>query len=162
MQRLWLNTLKPLLITSTVVIGGGFSYLYYITSRNYKRFQLEQEESSIYKDTTRDQNLYFGINWGFKADYMIQEQIDSGDVLYFKFDCRQCLSVGDFLKCSYMHMQNSDQDHDALGIAYRDKSGVNIIFPQYGKLQVLSYNDVVCQPFLKNISLRKLQVTQPE
>jgi hypothetical protein len=54
---------------------------------------LEEEEK--YKDTTREDNEYFGINWGYRADALIRDKLDSGDIFLIKYDCNNCLSVRD-------------------------------------------------------------------
>lgn len=28
-----------------------------------------------------------GINWGYAADNMIKEKLDTGDILFMKYDC---------------------------------------------------------------------------
>ena len=45
------------------------------------------------RDTTRPTNDNFGINWGYKADLMIKERIDSGDLLFVKYDCDKSISL---------------------------------------------------------------------
>lgn len=39
------------------------------------------------KDQTREDTEFFGINWGSAADNLIKEEIDSGDLIFIKYDC---------------------------------------------------------------------------
>ena len=60
------------------------------------------QDEMIYKDRTRDNNQYFGIGWGYKADEMIQEKIDTGDIFFLKFKCSECINLRNSLKCYFM------------------------------------------------------------
>lgn len=37
-------------------------------------------------------NDSFGISWGFQADDTIMSRIDSGDLLFLKYECEECLT----------------------------------------------------------------------
>ena len=39
------------------------------------------------KDASRLTNDTFGISWGFQADDIIMKKIDTGDIMFMKFDC---------------------------------------------------------------------------
>jgi len=51
------------------------------------------------RDNTRLDNEYFGINWGSAADNLIKEEIDSGDIIYLKYECTHCFKVLDMMYC---------------------------------------------------------------
>jgi len=51
----------------------------------------------VKKDTTRPSNVYYGINWGYRADETIEKALDTGDLLFFNYDCDKCFSVEEVL-----------------------------------------------------------------
>jgi len=54
------------------------------------------------KDTTRPSNVYYGLNWGYRSDETMEKSIDTGDLLFYNYDCSKCFTPGDVLKC---HLQ---------------------------------------------------------
>ncbi len=51
------------------------------------------------KDTTRPSNVYYGINWGYRADETIEKSLDTGDLLYFNYDCNKLFTPEEVLYC---------------------------------------------------------------
>ena len=51
------------------------------------------------KDTTRPTNVYYGINWGYRSDETLEKSLDTGDLIYFTYNCDKCLTVSDTLAC---------------------------------------------------------------
>ncbi|KRX00425.1 hypothetical protein PPERSA_05602 [Pseudocohnilembus persalinus] len=155
-KRFIKTSVLPFIYSTTLVGGGVLGYFSIKVQKNRKQFEEEQEHDEFYKDTTRDQNLYYGINWGFRADQLIADKIDAGDILFIKFDCDECLQLKDILNCNTLQLFNSDQDYDSIGFAFRDKNGVYIICSQFGKTQIMEYHEFLAQPFLKELSMRKI------
>ena len=63
----------------------AFGYLYYMTNKN-KTDYYRKLEDPMNHDTTRG-NPYYGLNWGSTADTIIEEALDTGDILFIKYDC---------------------------------------------------------------------------
>jgi len=80
-------------------------YFYMKTLVNSHRYD-KQIDDMREKDNTRLDNEYFGINWGSAADNLIKEEIDSGDIMYLKYECTDCFSVSDMTQCHYNQMFN--------------------------------------------------------
>ena len=73
--------------TSLTIFGTlGYSYLYYKTSKNKKEYEKVLESDTL-RDASRLTNDSFGISWGFQADDIIMKKLDSGDILFIKYDC---------------------------------------------------------------------------
>ena len=62
------------------------------------------------KDTTRPSNVYYGLNWGYRSDntvnhnaqtIQIERSLDTGDLLFYNYNCQKCLYPTDVLKCYY-------------------------------------------------------------
>ena len=51
------------------------------------------------KDTTRPSNVYYGINWGYRSDETMEKSLDTGDLLFFSYNCDKCLTPKDVLLC---------------------------------------------------------------
>lgn len=81
-------------LAASVTIFGGFSYsyLYYKTNCNKREYEKVLESDTL-RDASRLSNDTFGISWGFQADDIIMKKLDSGDILFIKYDCSECLSV---------------------------------------------------------------------
>ena len=78
--------LKPLLITTGIATTGVTGYLNYKCYKNRTAYKTLIEDEEI-RDTTRPNNEFFGINWGSKADSLIMENINSGDLIFARKDC---------------------------------------------------------------------------
>ena len=68
---LWTN-IKTLVLSSSIFSIGIFSYFYFIAEGNKKRWLTKLNDEND-KHTTRPTNDYFGINWGFRADSMVNQ-----------------------------------------------------------------------------------------
>jgi len=55
-------------------------------------------------------------------------KIDSGDYLFIKYDCSECLSVESYLKCNYDGLLRLDEEFDCIGVAYRNHDGLYIVY----------------------------------
>ena len=62
----------------------AYGYLYYMTYKNRTEYQRKLDDPMNH-DTTRG-NAFFGLNWGATADTIIEESLDTGDLLFFKYD----------------------------------------------------------------------------
>lgn len=86
-------------LSSGLIGGGALSFFALKAYQNRRRLEKEKSDEEV-RDTTRPQYDFFGINWGAKADMMvaeglnqIQDQLGTGDILFFKEDCSECLSL---------------------------------------------------------------------
>ena len=95
------NNIKPFLLTTSIFGITGYGYLYYTAYQNKKELQIKKENEVEFKDNTRPQNQYFGLSYGFRADQIVLDRLDSGDFIFMKFECIECISVSDILKCQY-------------------------------------------------------------
>ena len=89
------------------------------------------------RDNTRLDNEYFGINWGSAADNLIKEEIDSGDIIYLKYECTHCFKVLDMMYCHSNQMFNHNEfEYDQLAISFRNKNDLYVIYNHFGQLQI--------------------------
>lgn len=70
------------------VIGGAsaltYGYLYF-RCRKLRRDAKDWDLIQAKKDTTRPNNEYYGINWGYRADNTLEKALDTGDMLFFNY-----------------------------------------------------------------------------
>lgn len=85
-------------------------------------------EAGTTKDASRLSNDSFGISWGFQADDIVMNKIDSGDYLFMKFDCKECLTPSDYIRCNIDGMARLEQEFDSVGYAYRNAEGLFVIY----------------------------------
>lgn len=77
---------------------GYYAYLSYNCSKlkkEYTDFDMIQSK----KDTTRPSNVYYGLNWGYRSDETIEKSLDTGDFLFYNYNCDKCFSPSDVIKC---------------------------------------------------------------
>jgi hypothetical protein len=108
-------TLKQTLLFYCKVLGGisasSYGYLYYkyflflsifLRCKKLREECADAELINAKKDTTRPSNVYYGLNWGFRSDntvilrflsncVQIEKSIDTGDLLFFDYNCMNCL-----------------------------------------------------------------------
>lgn len=82
-------------------------------------------------------------------------KIDSGDYLFMKFDCSECLTVAEYVKCSYDSMFRLEEEIDSVGYAYRNSEGLWILYNEFGETKVKSYQELVSLPYLKGLIIQK-------
>ena len=114
-------------VSATLFGGAAYAYMYYLTSRNLAEYKAIQEAGTL-KDASRLTNDSFGISWGFQADDIVMNKIDSGDFLFIKYDCSECLSVPDYLRCLSVTVFKLDEEFDSVGYAYRNEEGLNVLY----------------------------------
>lgn len=89
---------RDLIITSAVFGSALYAYIYYQSEKNKVQY-LEALKSDTLKDASRLSNDSFGISWGFQADDTIMSRIDSGDLLFIRFECHECISANSMINC---------------------------------------------------------------
>eukprot|EP01017_Pseudomicrothorax_dubius_P035175 TRINITY_DN4893_c0_g4_i1.p1 TRINITY_DN4893_c0_g4~~TRINITY_DN4893_c0_g4_i1.p1 ORF type:complete len:260 (-),score=48.57 TRINITY_DN4893_c0_g4_i1:63-842(-) len=151
------ENVKALLISSAIVSSATFAYVYGKATRNRLRYQasLVDERS---KDNTRMSNEFFGINWGYRADSMIKDRIDTGDVLFVKFSCENCISTTEMVKCYARHFTALEGEYDSVGFTYRNQYDLYVIYSNFDELKIERYADFLSKPYCSEISLRKLAI----
>lgn len=77
-------------LSSGIVSSGALGFFWFKSWSNRKAYLASLTDQEA-RDTTRPQYDYFGLNWGAKADMMIQDQINTGDILYYNLACEECL-----------------------------------------------------------------------
>ena len=72
-----------------LTILGGVAYYFYLdySCRKRREDAMNWELTQAKKDTTRPSNVYYGINWGYRADETIEKSLDTGDLLFFSYEC---------------------------------------------------------------------------
>lgn len=79
-----MRRLFNLVATTTIFGGAAYAYIYYKTDKNMKEYKAILDAGTT-KDASRLSNDSFGISWGFQADDIVMNKVDSGDYLFMKF-----------------------------------------------------------------------------
>ena len=114
-----LKASRDLLAATILFSTASYGYLYYLSQQNHKRY-LASINADTLKDASRLTNDSFGISWGFQADDTIMSRIDSGDLLFMKFECFECLSPDSMLECILKTSHFIDEEYHSVGYAFRD------------------------------------------
>ena len=116
------------LAASASIFGGAlYAHIWWRTNNNLHEYQATQDAGTL-KDASRLTNDSFGISWGFQADDIVMAKIDSGDFLFIKYDCSECLSVPEYFRCLSITSFKLDEEFDSVGYAYRNEEGLHILF----------------------------------
>ena len=89
---------KPLVYSSLVtgtLFSSAVSFQLYYNNKNNEKLQKDEN----FKDTTRENYENYGLDWGAKADQMIADKLDTGDLLFVQNDCQRALSFQEMLTC---------------------------------------------------------------
>lgn len=93
------SSFKAALMSFGLVGSACLMHFYFKIKKN----QIESEKmrnDDLFRDATRPQYQNFGLNWGSRADQMIMDELDSGDVFFVKYDCSKCTSFSCTPSCS--------------------------------------------------------------
>ena len=83
---------------SFVGLVTSYGYLYYRCNK-LKKEAMDFDMVNAKKDATRPSNVYYGINWGYRSDEMIEKSLDTGDLLFFSYDCLNQFSPMEVALC---------------------------------------------------------------
>ena len=76
----------------------GYGYFYY-RGKKLKEESMDFDLVNAKKDATRPSNVYYGINWGYRSDETIEKSLDTGDLLFFNYNCMNCFSPEEVALC---------------------------------------------------------------
>ncbi len=93
----------------TLAVGSGYGYLYFVCKRRREDL-INEDLIAARKDSTRPSNVYYGINWGYRADETIEKALDTGDILFFGYDCSKCLTPEEVLVCYKQKYLRGEED----------------------------------------------------
>jgi hypothetical protein len=96
-----MNSVAQLSVSTSLLIGSVTAYLKLKTYQNLKRHN-QSIEDLMARDNTREEQEYFGLNWGSAADILMKDDLDTGDLLLIKYECEQSIGLQDMLTC-YHH-----------------------------------------------------------
>jgi hypothetical protein len=92
------EALKMYAKVSFVGLVTSYGYLYYRCNK-LKKEAMDFDLVNAKKDATRPSNVYYGINWGYRSDETIEKSLDTGDLLFFNYDCLNCFSPEEVALC---------------------------------------------------------------
>ena len=55
-------------------------------------------------------------------------RIDSGDLLFLRFECEECISVDSMVKCYATGAFYLEEEFHSVGCAFRDESGLYVLY----------------------------------
>ena len=79
---------------------AGYTWLHFDCKKRREE-SMNEELIEARKDTTRPSNVYYGINWGYRSDETIEKCLDTGDLLFFNYDCNKLFTPEEVITCHY-------------------------------------------------------------
>lgn len=162
-----MQSLRSGLYTFAGTAVAGLSMVNYKLYQNRKILRQMAEQEGNYKDDTRAGNEGFGINWGYKADMMIMETMDTGDIIFTKRNCDFSTSIDGYLTCiknqiwpdqvfqydeAYIAIRKNPYEVDLLG----DWSEYMYSSSDTHRNRLISYQTFLRSPLYNEVSMRKL------
>ena len=92
------DALKLYLKIGIVGAGSGYGYLHYRCKKLREEAQ-DFDTIQAKKDATRPSNVYYGLNWGYRSDETIEKSLDTGDLIFFSYNCLDCFSPEEVAVC---------------------------------------------------------------
>lgn len=142
------------------ILGASLYYIYLYNRckklrHEYSDFDIIQKK----KDTTRPSNVYYGINWGYRSDETIEKSLDTGDLIFYNFDCNKCFSPRDTIICKVQEKIkriNPEKSANAAFCFRANEHRVLVItdFFGLGEISILPYNEFLNKPFIKMVKTR--------
>ena len=119
MLRKIIINLRDIALSTTIFAAALYAYLHQRTNHNQQAY-LASIHSETLRDASRLTNDSFGISWGFQADDTIMSRIDSGDLLFIKYECFECITPNSMINCYLTTSHYLEQEYHSLGYAYRN------------------------------------------
>lgn len=69
-KKFFSRNLKPFIYSSSITGCSIFIYFYYLVNKNKTNY-LKLQTNERFKDTTRTDYEFFGLNWGAASDKMV-------------------------------------------------------------------------------------------
>ena len=113
------------------------------------------------KDNTRPSNVYYGINWGYRSDETLAKSLDTGDLLYYNFDCDMCFSPRDTIVCkARQKMRRINPDiPSSMAVIIRSDEHRLLVMTDYfglGEPVVMPYHEFLNKPFVAMVRTRQI------
>lgn len=161
-----MNGFRSFLFTITGSGLATYGFLKYKIHSNCELLKEMAQQEGKYKDDTRAANEGFGINWGYKADMMIMETMDTGDIIFTKRNCDYSTSIDQYFTClktqilpdsvlkfdnAYIAIRKNEYEVDVLGdwADYKEGKGDH-------KPGLISYQSFLRSPLYNEVAMRKL------
>ncbi len=146
-------------LEGSVNIGlTAFLYCYYQAWKNRGEQKKLDEEREENRDNTRPQTPSFGLSWGAKADLMIMDEIDTGDLLFASNNCSKLTSALGMMKCYTHSVLGLRPKFDEVGVAVRYPNELLVLSNSLNKISVEEYPKYVAKIYKAQIIARKIVV----
>lgn len=90
--------------------------------------------------------------------------MDTGDILFFGYDCKNCFTPGEMAVCysrKYLHGKN---DSEPLNMAFclRTPKKLLVVYGDLmGQIQIHNYSDLLARPYVKQVFAKSLENPPP-
>ena len=111
------DALKLYLKLGILGTASGYGYLHYRCGKLRDESQ-DFDVIQAKKDATRPQNVYYGLNWGYRSDETIEKSLDTGDLIFFSYNCLDCFSPEEVAVCFKQQKMNGLQTGEPQNVAF--------------------------------------------
>lgn len=152
------QALKLYLKLSVLGFGAYYGYLHKRCS-DLKKEYTDFDSVQAKKDTTRPNNVYYGLNWGYRSDETMEKALDSGNLIFYNYDCDKCFSPTDTLICKAQQTlrRTTPEDSENMAFTFRTTEHKLLVVTdpfQKGQVSILPYHEFVNKPYVKMIKVR--------
>jgi len=100
-----------------MLLGASYTAVHF-KCKKLREDSMNDELIQAKKDTTRPQNVYYGINWGYRSDETIEKSLDTGDLLFFTYDCQNSFSPTEMAVCLKQKYVDGVSENKAQNVAF--------------------------------------------
>jgi hypothetical protein len=120
---------------------------------------MDWDLTQVRKDTTRPSNVFYGINWGYRADETIEKSLDTGDLLFFSYECDQCFTPEEVIMCKKDKFTRSRKAEDPQNVAFCFRTPQKLLVvhsDMAGDIKIEPYNEFLNKPYLNSVKARQI------
>ena len=139
--------------------ASGYGYLYY-RCKKVREEAMDSDLKDAKKDATRPSNVYYGINWGYRSDETIEKSLDTGDLLFFSYECLNCFTPEEVMLCYKQQKLNKlgPGDPQNTAFCFRTPQKLLVVYSDLvGGVHIEPYNELLSKPFVKSVQARSLR-----
>ena len=100
-----------------MLLGASYTAVHF-KCKKQREDSMNEELIQAKKDTTRPQNVYYGINWGYRSDETIEKSLDTGDLLFFTYYCQNSFSPTEIAMCFKQRYVDGVAENEAQNVAF--------------------------------------------
>lgn len=146
--------MKPILLISSLFILPGISSYHFLKDKlTNSRINYIQKP-----DKTRIDSKYYGLDWGSRTDEIIEEKLDTGDLVFYSRED----GIFNIILNKLGLRKESKGSYNHIGMIIRLQFSLYIVEVYNNKNILIKYEDLLSNQTIESIKIRKKRVLERE